>query len=124
MKKKVKGLPQTQNQINQRFLIMLDEAIPVDQEGRRKYVGDIAFFYGSTFKQKLQHFRGLQLEELARYGVDERTSDFIRSNINVINLIDDWMQKMFNEHEGNLHGIRDALGSDEEFIREINKKYG
>ena len=125
MKKKVEGTTQTQEKrIQEKFRFMLNEAIPVNQEERRKYVGDVAFFYLSIFKSKLQHFHGLQLEELAQIGRSERLSDIIRANINSMRLINEWMQFCVSEHQGNLEGIRNALPDSEEFINDIKKKYG
>jgi hypothetical protein len=125
MKKKAEGLPQAQkNKIEEQFTSMLNGGIPVEQEVRRKYVGDVAFFYGSVFKKKLAHFRYLQLEELSKIGRTEQLNDIIRANINVLNLIDEWMQTMYNEHQGNLEEIRDSFGDDKSFIKVIKKKYG
>jgi len=125
MIKKAKRLPQAQeNKIYKKLRFILSEAIPTNQEERRKYVGDVAFFYGSIFSKKLEHFHGLQLEELSQIGRSQELSNIIRANINTLHLIDEWMQDMFNEHQGNIEGIRNALPDREEFINNIKIKYG
>lgn len=106
-----------------KLLFILEESIPKDQTGRKKYVADIAFFYASIFKSKLQHFIGLQLEELAKIGRAEKENDLFRSNINCFRLIDTWMEKMHNEHVGNVQVIRNSLDDDKQFINKIKETY-
>jgi hypothetical protein len=124
MKKTSKGLPQLKNKIQKDFLMMLDEAIPVAQNERKKYVSDIALFYQSVFKKKLQHFIGLQLLELAQIGRTELGTNIIRSNISCLRIIDEWFEERSNEHFGNLEEIRDSLSDGDLIINDLKKKYG
>ena len=102
---------------------MLKESIPISETGRKKYVADISVFYASVFREKLQHFIGLQLEELAQIGRTELSTNIIRSNINCFRLIDEWMEKMTNEHLGNLENVRQNLEIDKEFISDLKDRY-
>lgn len=102
---------------------MLEEAIPVAQQERKKYMADVAFFYSTIFKEKIKHFIGLQLEELAQVGRSERMDDMIRANINCFRLIDDWMKEKTSEHIGNLTEIRNSLDQDKDFINKIKEDY-
>lgn len=124
MKKNSKGIPSLKNKTDKEFIFMLDEAIPVSQQERKKYVADITFFYATVFKDKLKHFIGLQLEELAQLGRSELGNNIIRSNINCFRLIDEWMVKIQNEHFGNIQEIRNSFTEDKGFINEIKKTYG
>jgi len=125
MKKTGKGKPQPQKNIEEtKLLFTLEESIPFTQTERKKYVSDIALFYQTVFKKKLQHFIGLQLEELAQIGRTELGNNIIRANINCFRLIDSWMEKMTNEHVGNLEEARESFKEGEELISNLNKKYG
>jgi len=124
MIKKRKGkTPLEEKEINERFLFMLEEAIPVAQQERKKYVSDIALFYQTIFKDKLKHFIGMQLEELAQIGRSEYGNNIIRSNINCFNLIDTWMKEKTSEHIGNVETIRNSLDVGAEIIKEMGEKY-
>lgn len=124
MTKKAKGITPAQKEINERLLFMLEEAIPRSQTERKKYVGDIAFFYATIFKKKLEHFIGIQLEELAQIGRTELSTNIIRANINAFRLIDDWMKLMTSEHQGNLDGVRNSFDDTKNIINNMEKKYG
>lgn len=102
---------------------MFDEAIPKDQTGRKKYMGDVSLFYTMTFKDKLKHFIGDQLNELARIGRSERGDDLIRANISCFRLIDEWMEKCQNEHLGDLEEMRNRFQDDKNFTSELKKTY-
>lgn len=122
MNKMSKGRTQLKTE-EDRIKFLLNESIPTSQQERKKYVGDIAFFYSSIFKNKLQHFIGLQLESLATEGRPVVSDQFIRSSISVFRLIDEWMETMTNEHIGNVEGIRSSLEQDQEFIKKIKDEY-
>lgn len=106
------------------LLFILDDAVPKDQNGRKKYMGDVALFYTSTFKEKLKHFIGEQMRSLSKFGrgVGE-SDDVLRANINCFNLIDEWMEKCTNEHLGNLTEMRNSFGDGKKFISELKKTY-
>lgn len=120
-----KGQRKTQPTIKNkdRITFLLEEVIPTSQQDRKKYVSDIAFFYSTVFKSKLQHFIGEQLQELAYLGRDEEFYKTIRCNINCFRLIDEWMEKKTNEHIGNVENIRNTLDTDEKFINKLKEKY-
>lgn len=122
LQSKIKELEE-QLEYKHQLIFTLEEGIPKEQQARKNYVKELAFFYHNSFKHKLQHFIGLQLEELAQIGRTERGSDIIRSNINCFRLIDDWMQDRANEHQGNLEGIRESFKGDENIINELREKY-
>ena len=105
------------------LLFMLEEAIPKDQTGRKKYMGDIPVFYTTTFKEKLKHFIGEQLSELSQIGRSVELQNIIRANINCFNLIDEWMEKCTNEHLGNLTEMRNSFENEKEFISALKKTY-
>lgn len=105
-----------------RITFLLEEAVPESQQERKKYVADIAFFYSSIFKKKLQHFIGMQLEALATEGRPVVDDQFLRSSISVFRLIDEWMEAKTNEHIGNVTGIRNSLEGDQAFIKNIKDK--
>ncbi len=102
---------------------LFDDVVPKEQNGRKKYMGDVSLFYTMTFKDKLKHFIGNQLEELAMFGRTDRGSDIIRSNINCFRLIDEWMDKCTNEHLGDLEEMRSRFQDDKTFISEVKKTY-
>lgn len=106
-----------------KLFFMLDEAIPIEQNARRRYMADIALFHTTIFKAKLQHFISDQLEALAIIGRSQRDEDIIRSNISCFRLIDEWMEKRTNEHLGNLQEIRKRFETDEEFSKEFKNIY-
>jgi hypothetical protein len=116
--------PATKKKIDERLLFILEEEIPRSQTERKKYVGDVAFFYATIFKKKLEHFIGTQLEELAQIGRSEEGNNIIRANINAFRLIDDWMKLMTSEHQGNLNEIRNSFDDTGKIIKELNKTYG
>lgn len=105
-----------------RIAFILNESIPKAQQERKKYMGDIAFFYSSIFKSKIQHFIGMQLEALAIEGRPVLNDQFIRSSISVFRLIDEWMEERTSEHIGNVTGIRNSLEGDQTFIKNIKEK--
>jgi len=124
MKKVSKGKTQLeQKQIDDRFLFMLEEAIPVAQQERKKYMADITLFYRTVFEKKLQHFIGEQLNELAQIGRTELGTNIIRSNINCFRLIDDWFKEKVSEHIGNITEIRNSLDENESLSKELKEKY-
>ena len=103
---------------------MLEDSVPQnDETARRQYVSRVAGFYGGVFKEKLKHFIGMQLEELAMIGRSEVGIDILRSNINCFRLMNTWMLKMTNEHIGNGQEQRSALPTNAEFINKMKKKY-
>jgi len=121
LQNKIKKLEQQLEQKNT-LEFLLQESIPQEQTDRKKYVSDIAFFYATIFKKKLQHFTGMQLEELSRIGRTEVADDIIRSNINCFRLIDEWMNIMSIEHFGDLEEIRESYEDDQVFIKDIKDK--
>lgn len=132
MPKTSEGLAQLKNRIQEleeqlaikdKLFFMLEEAIPEGETGRKKYMSDIALFYSSVFKDKLKHFIGSQLEELAQIGRTELGTNIIRSNINCFRLIDEWMLKRTNEHIGNVEMVRQRMDENKEFISNIKNKY-
>ncbi len=122
LKKEIKELKQ-QLEFKNKLLFLLDEATPKDQVDRKKYMADCAFFYNVVFKKKLQHFIGMQLEELARIPHSPLGDDIIRSNVNCFRLIDEWFISRSNEHFGNLEEIRSSFQDDDKFIKDVKKKY-
>jgi len=125
MKKPIKGkTPIEQQKIYTKFSFMLDEAIPSNPTERKKYMSDCSFFYATVFKKKLQHFIGMQLEELSQLGRSEVGNNIIRSNINCFRLIDEWFKTNANEHLGNLEEIRNSLGEGEKLADKLKKIYG
>lgn len=120
--KKVREKPNPQLKNEKRLLFLFEESIPLSKQERERYVSDIAFFYSTIFKKKLQHFIGMQLEELARIGRTEIDDNIIRSNISCFRLIDEWMEKKTNEHIGNVENIRLNLETDQDFINDLKKK--
>jgi len=123
MKKEVEGNPQTKQEEN-RISFLLKEAIPVSQIDRKKYVSDITFFYSTIFKKKLEHFIGEELFELSIRGRTEAHYNMIRANINSFTQINTWMEKMTNEHFGNLEEIRNSFEDNNKIINNIKNKYG
>lgn len=122
LKKRIKELEEQLENKN-KLVFMLEEAIPEGQEERKQYVADIALFYGKIFKKKLQHFKSLQLVELAPIGRTDYMSNILRSNINCFNVIDEWMEEKTNEHLGNLETIRNSL-DDGTLLDNMKEKYG
>jgi len=108
---------------NKEITFLLEESIPKDATGRKQYVSDIAYFYATTFKEKLKHFIGLQLIELAQIGRSEKESNIIRANINCFNLIDDWMDKETKEHFGDLEQLRNSFDNNDDFINKLKDEY-
>jgi len=107
-----------------KLIFSLEDSIPKAQSNRKRYVGDIALFYQSIFKEKLKHFIGDQLEELAQIGRTELSSNIIRSNINCFRLIGDWMELKTNEHIGNVEEMRGRSDTDKDFINNMKTTYG
>jgi len=105
------------------FKFLLDESIPKEANERKRYMGDIALFYGSIFKKKLEHFIGTQMLELSQLGRSEKMNDVIRANINCFRLIDEWMDEKTKEHFGDLEEMRKAFNNQEDFINEIKQNY-
>lgn len=121
--KKGREKPNQLNKEKERILFLLEESIPEAQQERKKYMADCAFFYSTVFKKKLQHFIGMQLEALATEGRPVVSDQFLRSSISVFRLIDEWFEKMTNEHIGNVNVIRNSLDEDEKFISQLKDKY-
>lgn len=122
LKKRIKEL-EGQLEFKNKLVFLLEESVPKDQQERKKYVGDIAFFHGSVFRNKIQHFIGMQLEELAKIGRPEILDNIIRSNISCFRIIGEWFEEKTNEHLGNLENIRSSFQDDKEFINNIKDKY-
>lgn len=123
LQKQIKELEE-QLIIQNKFVFVLEDSIPKNETERKKYVGDIALFYTSVFKEKIKHFIGNQLEELAQIGRTELGSNIIRSNINCFRLIDEWMKQKTNEHIANVENIRQRFDTNEEFINNMKTTYG
>jgi len=115
---------ETELKINKGVSFLLEEAIPVEENTRKRYMADVSLFYTMIFKDKLKHFIGLQMQELSMLGRSEKGNDIIRANINCFNLILEWMEEKTNEHLGNLENIRNSFSDNEEFINNIKKTYG
>lgn len=123
LRSKIKELEE-QLEFKNKLLVLFNEPYPMGETEQKKYVADIALFYQTVFKDKLKHFIGLQLEELAQIGRTELGNNILRSNISCFRLIDDWMESKTNEHIGNVENARQRLQNDEEFINNIKEKYG
>ena len=105
------------------IIFLFEESIPENGTERKKYMGDIALFYQSVFKDKLKHFIGEQMKELALIGRSEMSTNIIRSSINCFRLIDEWMQEKTNEHIGDIEELRKHAQDDQEFINNIKETY-
>jgi len=123
LQEKIKELEQ-QLTFKNEIVALLNESIPETQNERKKYMGDVALFYSSIFKNKLKHFITQQLEELAQIGRTELSTNIIRANINVFRLIDEWMEERTNEHIGNIEQIRRSFDNEDDFINNMKKTYG
>lgn len=102
---------------------LMSEAIPKEQQSRRGYMQAVAAFYGTAFKDKLAHLIYQQKDTLSRLGLTKQEEDIFRSNINCLNLIDEWFEARTNEYLGDLHQVRENLDQDGEFINNIKDKY-
>lgn len=111
-------------ELNNSIGFLLDEAIPEGETQRKRYMADISLFYSTTFKKKLEHFIGMQMEELSKFGRSEKGDDFIRASISVFRLINEWMELRTNEHLGNLEEMRAKFADDKEFINNFKQTYG
>jgi|GEM_PF-6873221 len=108
----------------QSVVFMLEEAIPKEQEARKQYMGDIALFFTSIFKDKLKHLISLQMEELSQVGRTEEINEMFRSNINCFRIIQEWMEEKTKEHLGDLETMRDSFDENEKFISNFKETYG
>lgn len=106
-----------------KLLFRLEENIPKSQQERKKYVGDIAYFFSSIFQTKLQHFIGEQLLDLSIRGRSKEQDDMIRANIYCFGLIEKWMKEKTSEHIGNVTNIRNSLDDDGKFSDTLKDKY-
>lgn len=122
LKKRIKELEE-QLEVKNKLIFSMENSVPTEQTARKKYVADVAFFYGTIFKKQIQHMIGLQLEELAQIGRTELGNNIIRSNINCFRIIDEWMEEKTNEHFGNLEQIRESFVDDKDFISKIKETY-
>lgn len=122
LQEKIKNLEQ-QLEFKNQLVFVLEESIPTAQTERKKYMGEVALFYGSVFKSKIQHFISLQMEELAQIGRTELGTNMIRANINCFRLIDDWMNKCSNEHFGDLQEARNSFNENSKIINNLKEKY-
>ncbi len=109
-------------QIKHELRYLLEEAVPKEQNDRKDYVSDCAFFYRKIFKEKLEHFIGLQMVELSQLGRSEEGTVVLRSNINCFRLIDEWFIEKTNEHLGNITEIRNSLDESEGIINSLKDK--
>jgi|6_EtaG_2_1085325.scaffolds.fasta_scaffold16778_2 hypothetical protein len=109
--------------LKDKLVFMLEESIPKEATARKKYVGDVALFYQSVFKDKLKHFIGEQLLELALIGRTEPMNDIFRSNINCFRIMDEWMQSKTNEYIGDVEEIRKSAENNKDFINNLKKTY-
>jgi len=132
MTKISEGLPQLQKRIKEleeeleiknKLIFALEDSVPKIPTERKKYVADIHFFYATIFKNKIKHFIGMQLEELAQVGRSELGSNILRSNINCFRLIQEWFERMSNEHMGDVEEINNSLDSNKDFINKLKKTY-
>lgn len=122
LQEKIKKLEE-QLEFKNQLVFVLNDSTPEAQTERKKYMGEIALFYGSIFKSKIQHFISLQMEELAQIGRTELGTNIIRSNINCFRIIDEWMEKCSNEHFGDLQEARNSFDENSKIINNIKKTY-
>lgn len=104
------------------IVISLEELIPLSQNERKEYVGRIAVFYRTVFKDKIQHFISEQLKALSRLGLTSQEEMILRSNINCFQLIDEWCESKSNEHYGNLIEAKNQSDSVFDVISNIKEK--
>lgn len=123
LKNKIKELEE-ELKMKKSISFLLDETIPIEENQRKIYMADISLFYEKIFKNKLKHFIGSQMSELAQFGRSEKWSDFLKASINVFRIIDEWMELRTNEHLGDLEEMRNRFQDDKEFINNFNKTYG
>jgi len=116
-------IPLKTKKIEKELVFILDESIPKDATGRKQYMSDVAYFYATIFKEKLNHFVSLQLIELARIGRTESEYQIIRANINAFRVIDEWFDTHANEHFGDLEQMRNSFENNEDFINGLKDKY-
>lgn len=118
-KRKIELLEEPRKEI----FALFNEAIPKEQNGRKKYMGDVALFYSTIFKDKLRSFIGDQLNELGKIGRSERGEDLLRSNVSCFRLIDEWMEKCTSEYMGDLEDLRNRSSDNKEFSNNLKKTY-
>lgn len=100
----------------------MDNGIPRKTTERKQYVAQVALFY-SVFKKVIENFIYLQHKELQIWGRSEKVYDFYRANINVFNLIDEWMQERVNEHFAYLQEGKTEQEKNEELINNMKHKF-
>lgn len=102
---------------------LFEDSIPKEEKAQKEYVTDVAFFYQKILKEKIRHFIGLQMEQIAQFGRSEKESEFYRSNINCFRLMDEWCERLVNHHVADLEEAKEAQEDNETFIKNLKDKH-
>lgn len=102
---------------------LLKAAMPMEQGARKNFVSQVALFYTTAFKDKLAEMVGDQMKVLSKIGLTNQEENILRSNINCLNLINDWCNELTNEHLGDIQMARNGLEDTFDITSEIKDKY-
>lgn len=95
----------------------------LDDHGRKQYISNVAGFFPNILKPQLLSMIIEQKNTLARFGLLERETDILRSNINCFQLLLEWGERCVNEHVGNIEETRQRARADQNIISDLRTKY-
>jgi hypothetical protein len=81
---------------------------PEDQELRNYYVAQISGYFSGGLGDYIKYTISRMKDELTRFPITERESDFFRAGINICELLLEWGQRMQREHMSNAYEDQDT----------------
>lgn len=75
--------------------------IPEDAEERKYYVARMSGYFTGGLNSQLKYMIGSFKDQLSRFPLSERETDFYRSCVNVCQLLIEYGERLFNEHVAN-----------------------
>jgi hypothetical protein len=97
---------------------------PEDPEIRAAYVAQIAGYFNGGLRDYLNYMKSLFKNQAVMFPLTERETDFYRAAVNICELLNEWGQRMFNEHMANSRGegdTEDAFDAEDESVENIKK---
>lgn len=98
---------------------------PEDAEIRAAYVSQIAGFFNGGLRDYLRYTIQSLKDEVIRFPLSERETDFYRAGVNVCSLLIEWGDRMAREHyanaQDNIEDTSDAFMASDESVENIKR---
>jgi len=103
-----------------RLLEKYVDSLPPDE--RRRYIGEV-MASKQNFKRQFESMISEQRIFVSRYDITEHERKFCISNINCLQLLLDWFERVTSEHQFNIEEARARVEEDVTLVSSLKNQY-